>query len=89
MQPLLEVTACSASCVRSSTVKERLAALIAWFGWFVVGTVRSAVRTLRGAGSSIAAKILAVIALVALAAMLVLLWTDVQFVARWIRGRVA
>jgi hypothetical protein len=62
-----------------------LPVLIAWLGWFAVGTVRSAVRTLRG-GSAIAAKILAIIALVLLAAMLVLLWTDVQIVTRWIRG---
>jgi len=65
-----------------------LPTLVAWLGWFAVGTARSAIRTLRG-GSSIAGKILAVLALVLLAAMLVLLWTDAQFVARWIRGLAA
>jgi len=40
----------------------------------------------RGSASGIASKILAVIAFVTLAAMLVLSWTDVRIVVRWIRG---
>jgi hypothetical protein len=59
--------------------------LVAWLGWFAVGTARSAVRTLRG-GYSIVAKILAIIALVVVAAMLALFASDVQLVMRWIRG---
>jgi hypothetical protein len=62
-----------------------LSVFVAWFGWFAVGTARSAVRTLRG-GYRITSKILAIIALVFLAAMLVRFARDWQIIARWIRG---
>jgi len=65
-----------------------LLVFVAWFGWFAVGTTRSAVRTLRG-GYGIASKILAIIALVVLAAMLVRFSRDWQIIARWILGLAA
>jgi hypothetical protein len=60
-----------------------LALFFAWLVWCVVGTTRSAIRTLRS-GGSITSKILAIVALVLLVVVLVQTASDALMVARWI-----
>lgn len=62
-----------------------LSVAMAWLGWFAIGTARSAVRALSG-GPSVAAKIIAIIALLLVATMIVFLVEDAQIIVRWITG---
>jgi hypothetical protein len=59
---------------------------ISWLLWFAVGTTRSAFRTLREPLSGITPKVLSIAALLLLAIGFVLLMSDMQIVARWLRG---